>query len=287
MKVIKRIIEYDSRSKNSIFLVPFGDLHVGHKACDLDAIYKTRDFILEHDRTYWIGMGDYAEVITARDLRHDYQALDVERSTPDKQFRFIEELFRPIKDKCIGLLDGNHEYKYWMLNNHNYTDQLAYNLGVPYLTYCAYIRLIFKRRTSTSSKGNIFNIYAHHGSTGARSDPWKVRVIQDMANHFPNLNLYLMGHVHKRGEAPPQVQLYVDKGLRIREREQRFVFTGSYLKSYEEGTSTYASRKGYKPSSLGSPIIEIKVLRTEDQYTTPKRFAIRVMDLSFFEERFK
>jgi len=259
MQVTRKVLKFSSREEADWRLIPLGDDHLGHANFDHDLHQKTIDYIADTPRTLWIGMGDYCDAITAKDHRYDPHAVDPRWPTPDKQYRAITEMFKPIADKCIGLLDGNHDLRHWKDHNHNYVDGLAYDLKVPYLTITAYTRLVFQRESGKQPKHNQFNIYAHHGWTSSRTAGGRVLRIQDLAKTFPGLPLYLMGHVHVRGEAPPKVNLSVDKHLRIIHREERFVFTGGYLKGYLPGAASYVEEQGYVPTSLGSPVIEIKV----------------------------
>ena len=277
MQVVKRIIKFESREEKTWLLIPIGDIHLGHIGCDKDLLFKTLEFIEETPNALWIGMGDYCDAITCKDRRHNLHEIDPDYPTPDVQYRAIEELFRPIASKCIGLLDGNHDYAHWLKHNHNYIDALAYNLKVPYLTLDAYVRLVFTRISGKRPKRNAFNIYTHHGWTNSRTMGYKVNRIQDLAKIFPLCPLYLMGHVHLRGEAPPQVQLFIDNRLRVIHHESRFVFTGCYLRSYMPGSQSYAARLGYPPTTLGSPVIEITV---NDQARPPKSpFTITVKEV--------
>jgi hypothetical protein len=253
MRVVKKLIEFKSRSEKDWFLVPIGDLHLGNSNCDLDHFKRVIEFVKNEKRCLWIGMGDYADAITSKDKRYDPNSMDTDYATPDVQYRAVEELFRPIAGKCVGLLDGNHDYQHWLEHGHNYVDTMAYNLGVPYLTMDAYIRLVFKRLHSQCA----IEIYAHHGWSTARSDGAKVNRIEDLALVFPNLDLYLMGHVHLLGSSPSKFQLSVDAGLNIVQKRETFVFTGSFLKGYVDGTVSYVERKTYAPTALGSPKIKI------------------------------
>lgn len=250
MEVIKKVI-----NKESIRLIPLGDMHIGHVNCDLKEIERTIDYISYYDDALWIGMGDYCDAITAKDRRFNPKEVSMDFPTPDIQYRTVQEMFEPIKDKCIGLLHGNHDYTHWTEHNHNYVDQMAYNLKVPYLTVDAYVRLAFER---ANKNVHIYNIYAHHGSSGSKTDTGKVKSIQDLSLIFPMLDLYLMGHVHKRSEAPTRVQLDVDNKLNIIQHEERFVLTGGYIKGYVEGRNTYIETAALPPTSIGSPVIVIK-----------------------------
>jgi len=267
MQVVKKILKFSSRDEATWRLVPFGDNHLGHANFDQDLHQATIDYIADTPRTVWIGMGDYCDAITAKDRRYDPHAIDERWPTPDRQYRAITEMLEPIAHKGIGLLDGNHDLQHCIEHQHNYMDNLAYALGVPYLTINAYVRLVFQRRSGKRPKNNQFNLYAHHGWTSSRTSGGRVNRIQDLAKTFPGLPLYLMGHVHVRGEAPPNVNLSVDQRLRVIHREERFVFTGGYLKGYLPGAASYVEEKGYVPTSLGSPVIEVTV---NDQARPPQ-----------------
>ena len=271
MQIIKCTFTFNSKSENEWQLVPIGDIHLGHKNVDLDLLKKIIKYVEETDRCYWIGMGDYCDAITAKDRRYDLNSIDPRFPTPDKQYRAIREMFEPIKDKCIGLLDGNHDYLHWREHNHNYVDDLAYDLGVAYLTMDAYVRLVFVRKSGKKPKQNRLDIYAHHGWTGARTLGGRINRITDLANIFPNLPLYLMGHVHLLGAVPPRIQLSVDNRLNVVEQRQYFVFTGSFLKGYMPDAMSYVEMKTYVPTTLGSPIITIRI---DDAKPNPIRISV-------------
>lgn len=282
MRVIKKELPYESRSDSTWYLVPLGDIHLGHRNFDEDRFYKTLEWVKNEPHAVVLGMGDYADCINAKDKRHDYNSIDMRYISPDKQYEQITRDFMEIKPKIVGLLDGNHDYSFWQRHNHNYVDAMAKALDTEYAGISAYVRLNLRRITSNEkSPVQALNIYAHHGWTGARTDGYKVKTIQDLASIFPGLHCYLMGHVHQIGEAPPVVSLYVDQNSNIREWTQRYVFTGSYIKGYEEGVGSYVEARGYRPTSLGSPIIEIKPNRidggTADKMQPP--FNIRVSTL--------
>ena len=258
MRVIARKIVREGKPMK-LNLVALGDFHVGHRNVDYDLLERVINTVKDTPDCLWIGMGDYADCITFQDKRFDLNAVDPTCMTPDCQYRRVKELLEPIKDKCIGLLDGNHDYLFWRRYQHNYVDSLAYQLGVPYLTMDAYIRLRFIRKSGKHPKTRQFNIYAHHGWTGARTVGGRINRIQDLAKIFPNLDLYLMGHTHLLGQAPPQVQLSVDQHLNVVEHVERFVFTGSFLRGYMPDAVSYIETKTLTPTSLGAPLIRIQV----------------------------
>lgn len=258
MEVTQRILEYE-RGKGNWFIVPIGDSHVGSKNTVYGDIEYVVDFIEKTPNALWIGMGDYAEAITPKDTRFDLRNFDIHMATPRKQYGYIEGLFERIKDKGLGLIQGNHDWNLWKYNNHDYVEEMGERLGIPYLGYDGYIRLRLIRSRNRLN----FNIYAHHGNSSARTTGGKINRIEDLDGIVPLCNLYLMGHVHLSGPSPACNKLRVDNRLNIKFVQENFCFTGSFLKGYMKGNNTYIERKGYKPTSLGSPLINLQVKRRE------------------------
>lgn len=271
MRVVKYVFNF--KCGDVFNIVPLGDVHLGHRNADLDLFEEVLKIIKNTENCFWLGMGDYCDSITLKDDRYNMDSVDMRFITPDKQFRKIKEYFEPIKSKCLGLLDGNHEITYWEKYNHNYVDMLAYDLGITYLTIDAYIRLVFSRNEGKKPKRYQFNIYAHHGYTSARTKGAKVNRIQDLSLIFPGIQLYLMGHTHELGPIPPTITLKVDNKMNVRDQEINFVSTGGYLRGYVDQSYSYIEKKILVPTALGSPLITIKV---DDHYKRCTPFRINI-----------
>ena len=88
---------------------------------------------------------------------------------------------------------------------------------------------------------------------------------------------YIMGHFHERfSDIKPVMKFNFDKkdpvtgepGV-VEEIPRIFMFTGSYLKSYINGVTTYSEIALYRPNSLGCVRIRIKPYHRE---LIPERF---------------
>lgn len=273
---------YESREDATLKIVPLGCMHVGSKGFVEESLQKLLDWIQENE-CFVILMGDYGEFIGRKDRRHDSRQFDAKLYSPDKQYRYIKKLLEPIKDKVVCVLAGNHEYSHWMHQSTDYGNWLAIELDKPYCPDVAYIRFKLHRNVGKRGERRNLNMLAMHGYTGARTDAYKVKVIQDMKNIIPNCHGYLMGHVHRLGEALPTTHLWVNQREQIRDFNQYYYFTGSYVKAYdiekgyveEEVFTNYAARKGYSPTTIGSPIISAKPNRTERRFTRTTPFSLK------------
>ena len=89
-----------------------------------------------------------------------------------------------------------------------------------------------------------------------------------LVNEF-EADIYLMGHLHAKSTYET-ARLGLSNG-RIWNKPVKAAITGSWLKAYdqpdegEEADPSYVEKKGYKPSVIGMPIIEI----TPDNYNNP------------------
>ena len=263
MEIIDYTIDYNS-ANDVIDIIGLGDIHLGNVGCDKKHLQEIIDYIKGKKNCYWLGMGDMVETINVNDKRFDPKSIDPSYRIADlddlstKQFADICKMLRPIKDKCIGLLTGNHEETSRLHYYRDVTLDLCRELNTQYLSYDAFIRLKFKRN-SRPSGGLIYTIYATHGFGGSRRNGPKVSRLEDLAAAF-DADIIMVGHEHKKIIAPPITKLRCphEGALRLESRKQLAIMTGSFLKGYIPGAITYVEKKGYAPADLGVVKIMIK-----------------------------
>jgi hypothetical protein len=76
---------------------------------------------------------------------------------------------------------------------------------------------------------------------------------------FPHhvADVYAIAHFHRKASEADPVLTYPESGG-IKARTPKLVSMGSYCKSYVEGQTTYAEKRGYAPTALGSPVLYIR-----------------------------
>lgn len=236
-----------------IFLEPLGDIHIGNIACDEEKLRKRIEHIRKTPNQYWIGMGDYIEAIYPTsggitDKRFSHRFIKRDIFTPEEQINYVASLFDPIKDKCLGLLEGNHEWKLGDKYGINLVEQLANRLGVKYLGPVGFIEL--KLRESTP-----IVILACHGHYTGVKKGGAVNKIQDLAAFF-DADIYLMGHVHKRFFDKDE---YISvRGGKIIHALRSFGLTGHFLRTYVADIDTYGERRLIQPGRVGTITIKIQ-----------------------------
>lgn len=271
MKVVTRHIHVDSR-KDEIKITPIGDVHIGGRDCDKKLLEQCVEKIASEDNHYWLGMGDFGEFINYRDKRFDPSELDDELKIKDLadlakcQSDMIARRLLPIKDKCLGLLSGNHEETirlrhdqdiHWNLCNAMYSPENKWGMqsaNALDLGYSSIIRVrIFRssKEAGGNGGGNPLFIYAHHGSGGGRKSGSKINRLEDAALTFPYCHIYVMGHVHDRAAWLKPALHIAERSDTIIQKWRAFGITGTFKKTYQQDAMGYGEKLMLPATALG------------------------------------
>ena len=236
-----------------------GDIHAGIKHCSESQILDRVKEIKNDPNAYFIGMGDYADFITPSDPRWDIQVIAdwVEKDNLARSLeKHVINLFSPIKDKCLGLLEGNHEDAIRIHNHDDVQKNICNELSVSNLGYTVIIIFTLKRRKSTESH-HLKGVFTH-GSGWAVTKGSKINRLERFMNMFPTCRIAAMGHMHDRiDHTLPYLDINTEG--KIVDAQRVGVVSGSWLRTYAQGVrASYAEKKGYPPTTLGSPVIMIK-----------------------------
>lgn len=230
--------------------------------------------IQDDSHSFWLGGGDFCDFIGPSDKRFDPDAVAPWVTVKDlgdigsKGMRQVADLFRPIRHKCLGLLLGNHELKYQLQNSHeSLHGWLCTELDVPNLQYSCLFDLVFGRAGKVKAPALVselpngasretFRVFAHHGAGYAQTPGGKLNRLVQFMQSF-DADLYFVGHVHDHvARKEPAIGADVDCKT-LKQRMRLGIVAGSYLKTYQQGTTSYGEQKGYRPTSLGPAIARI------------------------------
>lgn len=247
---------------NDVFRIhPLGDLHDGTQHF-VEGMFKRKvNEIANDDKALWVGLGDYCEFITTHDPRWDSNCVSswVEKDNiAVSETNHVASLLAPIKDKCIGLIEGNHETAIKFHNDVNVHKNLCEALGVPNLGYSCWLKLRFKRANSTES--HIVKCVITHGAGGAVTPGAKLARLFRFMNGY-DANIFMHGHTHDIiTHSYPLLTL--NNSDTITHTQKVGAMTGCWFSTYTQGVSaSYGERKSYPATTLGSPVFEIKLTR--------------------------
>lgn len=280
---------------NSFNLFGFGDDHGGNVFRHHEGVRMLVDAMnskwggLPSSKNYGIHHGDIADGIFMGDKRFDPRSQEFLDSLYS-QARNCVKSFEPVKEKLIGLLDGNHSNSPNVRRFGNISRQVAKDLEIPFLTYQSVITYVSKNKKNHV----LFKHFAGHGWGSVKSvaEPDRraranreIALIRKLKRKAADTILMTMGHTHMLEVAKPDQNLFLNyRGGKIQqkftdpdkyygeveyipENLRWYANTGAFLKLYQdtnefmeedELVSGYAEQAGYDPIPLGFVVVEVR-----------------------------
>ena len=203
------------KSKEKLRIHCLTDVHVGAVEFDLKK-FKEAVSIIKRDRNArWFGNGDLLELIPP-----GYKAINQrgQNIPPDEQYLAFLKLVEPIKDKCLFIRGGNHDFlRSYTILDFDVCKTLAAELNVPYFQYPGY--------TSVDISGSIWNIVSGHGKSGAKNGDLE---LDKLSSVYSDGDVFILGHNHQLYAKPVDSIKIVDGEESLRRRW--YVRGGSFLR---------------------------------------------------------
>ncbi|HOV12288.1 MAG TPA: hypothetical protein PLL90_11060 [Bacteroidales bacterium] len=264
-----RIIEYpDKDAEFSIYDI--ADQHLLNRGSSISHILKDRDRIAEDDYALWFCGGDYFDAIYPGDGRFDAEAFDEDLKINDlatlaaTAVNIFCDIYLPIRDKCLGILLGNHEQKAFVRGSQMFVhSELCDKMNAPNMRYSGFTDLYFVHKpnrrkvrlsisyTPPEKFTAKLRVFIHHGMGAANTAGGKINKLKSLVD-MVDADLVMMSHVH---EQFAKAFLRLTPNFNCTEIGQRVtmgLITGSYLKTYTEGFTGYGEIAGYSPTTLGA-----------------------------------
>lgn len=237
-------------------LILFGDIHRDSPNHAKDAWQNFLRYGKSLKHAYFLGLGDYLDSTSTSErdclgkldsqwhetLANDLQALQLAK------IELLAKEMGFMRDRLLGLMNGNHYFNFQ--DGTNSDQKLCTALGAVYLGVSCFLRLTMDEYGRTST----LDIWAHHGLGAGRLLGGSINRVDQMREHA-EADIYVMGHDHKRMAVPATPRLYLSNhskaGLRVRQRQQWLVRSGSFLASYRDWETNYNVDAGRGPCSLG------------------------------------
>jgi hypothetical protein len=251
-----------------------GDLHVGAIDFDEETLRRHVKQIAADKHAYWIGLGDYGDLIGIDDKRFGRlplperyrDALLAEGGIPAETLAHLVELLEPIAGKCLGLVEGNHETALYKRTNISLLTQLATELRCQSKIlggYEGFVRWSFRRRSSGAAGGATIDIHVHHGARAGQRPGSHVNNAQIDKSYYPTARILMRGHSHQRiGQV---YDALVPGSVHVRGDPWVYVCCGSYqlgrvdTKPTQPPHSTWEATRGFAPKvRMGPPVVELR-----------------------------
>lgn len=238
--------------------MPLGDVHFGNPLFSYRHFKRTIDLIASQPFIYTVLMGDLCDTIIRTSPGDVYKQIH----TPQEQRDWVIKELMPIKDKILGMVNGNHERRIYNLTGIDISQDIAKALNVPYRDEGMIVRVHFSEGLHRNSKQQYcYDGYITHGYGGARTDGAKVMKIERTASYVM-ADFVVMAHDHTVNANPttclvPNQLVTLNKATGFLEgnvaaEPRMLVRTNSYMK-----WGGYSEQNGFPPTNLIAPIIKL------------------------------
>lgn len=212
-----------------------GDLHYGSKQFDERKWNAVKDEILEASNRYCVFVGDLMENAVPGSRSSMFEQV----CNPQDQKEWVTQQFADLKDRILGVVDGNHEknrsYKYSGLFPLFDATVIA-GIEDKYRPHFAFIDVGIGQRKKDASQQTHYVIYMSHKAKDAKN--------YCSSDFVENVDLFCYGHDHT-GKTEPRGKLIYDTKLKmVRQMTVTTIDCGSCL-SY----GGYAADNAYRPNA--------------------------------------
>ena len=250
MKCLKHKIE-----ASHAYVLPLSDMHIGDKNFDKKKLEGYLDWVKKTKNARIFLNGDVLNLATNVSVSSTFdQNMDL-----TKQLEMAIELFKPVKDKIIGAITGNHEARMESFCGYNPLIPFCAALGIPYLGYSAIVAVKvvpgkWKDPKKKDGVSQTYTFYFHHTTGGGgHTVGGKINRVELLKKLVDNCDVYVGSHNHQLAVVPVESRHYNERGNRIDKQRQLLVDTGSFLK----WDNSYAERMQLPPAKLGAVRIRL------------------------------
>lgn len=227
-KVIQKLF------KDEICVIPLSDLHLGAKSCMLKEIKETIKHIAETPNCYTVLVGDIIDngVITGKALGVYDNVL-----SPMQQITQAVELLKPIKNKILACVSGNHEDRTEKSTNINPMYLICAELGITdiYRNNLAIMKVQIGERKETSHIRKSYTILIHHGKGTSET---AIKKDLEFLGKFEGVDGIITGHTHNPRNAKFEKIVVDNHNNSVSKREIAIIVCNSFLKDADYALKT-------------------------------------------------
>ncbi len=252
MNLIERIVSLKKRD-DAFRIYHLTDWHLGSAFCDEKLLREDIERVASDENGFWIGGGDYADFINRSDKRHRESTLAKwlwgKDDLVEAQINRIIEYMQPIRDKCLGLVNGNHEDTIL----HRYERDVYQAIVERATSNGAHVRLGYKgfivirwrygeREHRAPRDVWSTNIFVHHGHGGGILEGGDALMLGRVAKWY-DCDVAFIGHRHRQAHV---MNVHIGPSARAKEiveMKQLSILSPGYLKSFGRGNAEMYAEK--------------------------------------------
>jgi hypothetical protein len=228
--------EFDVTLPDDIIVVVLADWHVGSIETAYDLLANTIQAIMTHKNVYILVLGDLIDNFNVRTASLGNQAL----IPLPRQKQIVEYYLDVMKEKMIGIGQGNHEERSVMTDGYDYSEYIARKLRVNYLGFMSKVNLnIVDANGGEISTVKVLCGHKYKGFSIYNPVHQCIRASREID---PNADIIIFAHFHNKAMMQTQDKVYMQSGAF--QRTSRWARSVGYNPATEIGANCFAVKKG-------------------------------------------
>ena len=245
LKLVKHEL---SSNFNFVEVFPLVDLHIGDSNTDIKLFKRFINFILEQPYRYVTLQGD----LMNNALRNSVSNVYGETMSPREQKNFLIENLRPIADRILCIIPGNHEARSAKDSDVALMEDIAIALNKQelYQDNGCYLKITLGSKRENKKRAS-YNGLCVHGFGGGAKTGASVNRLEDYAYAIEGLDFIVTGHTHKYFSTIP-AKIVIDPQNEVIRQRNFACYNASAWQDY----GGYGFKMMLKPGRKGaSPMI--------------------------------
>lgn len=229
-----------------IEIVGISDLHYGSAHFNAKKAEKHRSYILAHPDRKALDLGDGIE----NGLRSSPGSSVYKQTCPPSEQRaWLKEWYRPMRERVLGVVAGNHEDRSERESDISPDELLVNFLDCPWIQWEAVLSVT----VGDSRHGQNYSIYTRHAISNSSKPPVILGAMFNKSRAIQGCDVYWFAHNHMfMSESLPTLTPDARHG-KVRERLQHFVMGDSFL-DYDQ---SYAEQHGFPLPNPGQVALRL------------------------------
>jgi hypothetical protein len=272
----EHLVQMDEQRQFRVY--PIGDMHATLRTFDEARFQRYVKTIAEDPAGVAIVMGDVSD---ARSKDHKFFTPDMVNPRfqiedldvlEDKVAEYAVDLLKPLGDKLLGVLRGNHHqagFTHTLRRMYRYaTDHNPLDLGD---------RTMLRLRVQIPGEERprfVYNVFAQHVTSGGRKPGSQVNQQIDNIASF-DADLYLFAHSHKPiAHAHRRVGLPRSGALRLVRKNVVLITANAWVADVAEGANSYADEKGLPTTADLVHYAEVAYRRSHTEHDLAAKYVV-------------
>lgn len=207
------LIQHEFLGGHDITIVPIFDVHLGSQECMEQAFMQFIQAVKDTPNMFLILGGDLIDNGTKGSVTNVFRAT----MFPSEQKRMMAEILKPVKDRILCILPGNHERRSGKDADDDPCYDIAAKLDIEHLyrENIAFLKIRLGDAEYRRSKMNgklrpTYTLVVTHGSGGGILTGGAVNRGERFGYVIDGMDALIVGHTHKPFTTQPG-KIYIDK----------------------------------------------------------------------------